>query len=168
MLSPEDCALWIAKIDATMAAAEFSCGLCVAASHADLSELVRRRVFLCARGVVVSQRWFYTRYGGDSAAGATTHLGNHADGTVAMAVSSDQQRTRSNRSVLIYLNAGFEGGATTFMSGPPPDAVPTRSVVPEVGKALVLRQDAWHRGDEVLPSGAVKYLLRTDAFVPDA
>jgi hypothetical protein len=50
------------------------------------------------------------------------------------------------------------------MSGPPPDAEPTRSVSPEPGMALLLRQDAWHRGDPV--TSGVKYLLRTDVRLP--
>lgn len=170
MLSPAECARWVAAIDARMDAAaadpglSLSGGLCFAERDAGLAEAVRLRAFGGAPGVLVGERWFCTRYGGDPRSGATTHLGNHTDGTCALGGG-----LRSNATVLIYLNGGFAPGvaSTTLMSGPPPDGAPVRSVAPEAGKALVLRQDAWHRGDEV-PEGAAKYLLRGDAFVPPA
>lgn len=171
VLDRAECERWIAKIDTAMDGSPILCGsLCMPAIHADLSEVVRRAIkgnFPCwgEEDVLVSARWFYTRYDTRKGKHGTVEMQNHADGTVWIeGPSSDKQRTRSNVTLLLYLNDNFEGGMTTFMSGPPPDAVPTRSVVPEPGKALLIRQDAWHRGDRV--TSGVKYLMRTDISLP--
>lgn len=54
---------------------------------------------------------------------------------------------------MIYLNAGFEGGATTF-SG--------ITVTPETGTALIFRHTQLHEGTTV--ESGVKYVLRTDVM----
>ena len=162
VLGREACDRWIAYIDAAMASSPILGGsLCMPGKHPDLSEIVRKATSssLQDEDIIVSDRWFYTRYA-DARNGGTVEMGNHMDGTAWL--EGAQNKTRSNVTLLLYLNDDFGGGHTTFMSGPPPDAVPTRSVAPEPGKALLLRQDAWHRGDPV--TSGVKYLLRTDAF----
>ena len=162
VLDREACDRWIAEIDAAMESSPILGGsLCMPAMHADLSAIVTMALGDRFGGaVVVSDRWFYTRYA-DARNGGTVEMGNHMDGT-AWLEGSAIKKTRSNLTLLLYLNDDFEGGRTTFMSGPPPDAVPTRSVAPEPGKALLIRQDAWHRGDPV--TSGVKYLMRTDVY----
>ncbi len=70
----------------------------------------------------------------------------------------------SNLTVLLYLNGGFEGGATEFnflTSGRFADN-PIIPVVPEAGMALVFAHRILHRGAPVV-SGR-KYVLRTDVM----
>jgi hypothetical protein len=156
VLSVEECTRWITTIDALIAAHPFGCGLSQEVRDADLSArmqgIIEQNV---GAPVIVSDRWFCQHYGG--LPGNTRELGNHMDGTTRLPGSPSG---RSCTTLLIYLNADFEGGTTTFMSGPPPDGVAVHSVVPVPGKAVLLRQDAWHCGD--LVTSGVKYLLRTD------
>jgi len=65
---------------------------------------------------------------------------------------------RSFVTVLIYLNEGFEGGATTFFDEDK-NAIP---VVPEMGSVVVFQHDLWHEGSP-LESGT-KYAIRTDVM----
>jgi GABA(A) receptor-associated protein len=90
-----------------------------------------------ASGYHLHHQWFLTRYpqGGN--------LRPHVDGSVG----------ESFATVLIYLNDDFEGGETVFLD-------PNRVCRPETGALLVLRQDAWHRGNTV--RRGVKYLIRGD------
>ena len=80
---------------------------------------------------------------------------------------------RSMFTVNIYLNGGFDGGATRFFVGTKSRMAcgtaanpPVCAVVPRAGDALVFRQppgaDYMHDGEE-LRSG-VKYLLRSDVM----
>jgi prolyl 4-hydroxylase len=55
---------------------------------------------------------------------------------------------------MIYLNAEFEGGITTFFT------VPEVAIKPETGKGLLFQHPILHEGS-VVTSG-VKYVLRTD------
>lgn len=55
--------------------------------------------------------------------------------------------------VLVYLNDGFEGGATSFQG---------RKVIPETGKCVVFPHHLEHEGSEV--HHGVKYVLRTDVM----
>ena len=158
VLDREACDRWIAEIDAAMESSSILGGsLCMPVKNVHLSEILRKA--LLPQDVLVSDRWFYTRYA-DARNGGAKEMGNHMDGTVWI---EGLRKTRSNMTVLLYLNDDFGGGHTTFMSGPPLDAVPTLSVAPEPGKALLLRQDAWHRGDPV--TSGMKYLMRTDVYI---
>jgi hypothetical protein len=61
----------------------------------------------------------------------------------------------------MYLNEGFEGGATTFLKGTASDAqrVP---VIPETGMVLVFQHDILHEGSVVL--SGTKYTIRGDVL----
>lgn len=66
------------------------------------------------------------------------------------------QRPNGERSALtfmIYLNQGFEGGATRFRG---------YQVEPEVGMALIFRHSLLHEGEELLRGR--KYVLRSDVM----
>ena len=156
VISPDECRNRITNIDNAFAATLFGSGMCQELRDADLSArmqiIVEQHVGM---PIIVSERWFCQVYGGMP--GNTRELGNHTDGTTRLPGSKNG---RSCMTLLIYLNVDFEGGMTTFMSGPPPDAVVMHSVVPEVGKAVLLRQDVWHRGDTV--TSGIKYVLRSD------
>lgn len=72
-------------------------------------------------------------------------------------------REMSLLTFMVYLNDGFEGGATVFHGA----AGFTREILPEQGKALVFSHPQLHEGAPVV-SGE-KYVLRTDvmyAFAP--
>jgi hypothetical protein len=57
---------------------------------------------------------------------------------------------------MLYLNGGFEGGATVFLEG-------TKDrVQPVAGMALVFQHNIYHEGER-LESG-VKYIMRSDAM----
>ncbi len=72
----------------------------------------------------------------------------HRDGTVVIAPDEESMLT-----FMIFLNDGFEGGATEFK---------TEIVTPQTGMALVFPHRVTHQGAELL-SGA-KYVLRTDVM----
>lgn len=61
--------------------------------------------------------------------------------------------------LMVYLNAGFEGGGTRFDLAGEPE--PLR-IVPVAGMALVFMHDRRHEGEEV--TAGVKYVLRTDVM----
>lgn len=64
---------------------------------------------------------------------------------------------------MVYLNDGFEGGATSFSVqevGVAPDGV--LRVIPKKGMALLFHHPVVHRGDPV--SAGRKYVLRTDVM----
>jgi len=73
----------------------------------------------------------------------------HADGAF---IRSDLEQ--SCYSFLVYLNSGFGGGATTFITKP---AV---VIQPEIGMALLFQHPIIHEGS-VVTSG-VKYVVRSD------
>lgn len=71
----------------------------------------------------------------------------------------------SKLSYLIYLNSGFEGGATTFRDyvGKGDSRHKIEHVIkPETGSALLFRHERWHEGTALI-SGR-KYVLRSDIF----
>ena len=61
--------------------------------------------------------------------------------------------------IQLYLNGGFEGGATTFLGSGHADDLP---VVPQPGRVLVFEHRILHEGSKLI-SGR-KYALRTDAM----
>lgn len=73
----------------------------------------------------------------------------HADGAFVR-----NQNEQSFYSFLIYLNEGFEGGETTFLTEP---AV---SIRPETGMALLFQHPIIHEGS--LVTAGVKYVARSD------
>jgi prolyl 4-hydroxylase len=70
----------------------------------------------------------------------------HKDGVVALAPGVESRLT-----FMIYLNSGFQGGATEFR---------TQFVEPKTGMALVFPHRTTHQGMEI--QGGIKYVLRTD------
>jgi hypothetical protein len=64
---------------------------------------------------------------------------------------------RSQLTFMVYLNHGFEGGATRFHVSKPP-----LSVLPERGTALVFMHRLLHEGTPVVKGR--KYVLRTDVM----
>ncbi len=64
---------------------------------------------------------------------------------------------RSHFTFMVYLNDGFEGGATAFHQSKPP-----LPVTPEQGKALVFYHRQLHEGMPVVKGR--KYVLRTDVM----
>ncbi|MFK7768373.1 MAG: 2OG-Fe(II) oxygenase [Mariniblastus sp.] len=73
----------------------------------------------------------------------------HADGSFVR-----NESERSYYSFLVYLNAGFEGGNTTFMTNP------EISIEPEVGMGLLFQHPIIHEGSVV--NSGIKYVARTD------
>ena len=65
---------------------------------------------------------------------------------------------RSFITIQLYLNEGFKGGNTTFMSNH--DASEDVGVVPKIGRILVFQHDILHEGS-LLVEGT-KYTMRTD------
>jgi hypothetical protein len=59
----------------------------------------------------------------------------------------------SQLTLLVYLNAGFEGGDTQFRDC---------TVTPQTGDALLFLHDTWHEGTAV--TSGVKYVLRSDVL----
>lgn len=59
----------------------------------------------------------------------------------------------SQLTLLIYLNEGFEGGATLFRD---------LAVTPKTGSALLFLHDTWHEGAAVVDG--TKYVLRSDVM----
>lgn len=59
----------------------------------------------------------------------------------------------SRLTFLVYLNEGFEGGATDFRDF---------RVIPATGSALLFVHDTWHEGAAV--ASGVKYVLRSDVM----
>ena len=81
----------------------------------------------------------------------------HFDGNYVRPDGSE----RSFVTIQLYLNEGFEGGNTTFMSSyntTPGDV----GVVPKTGRVLVFQHDLLHEGS-VLVEGT-KYTMRTDVM----
>lgn len=79
------------------------------------------------------------------------HMGDHTD-----CAYQDPERGQSFLTVQIYLNEGFSGGHTTFISD---KLVP---IEPTVGGAVVFDHELYHRGGMV--TKGVKYALRLDVL----
>lgn len=72
---------------------------------------------------------------------------------------------RSKLTFMVYLNDGFEGGATEFhlrLAGGSLEDDPVTSVIPEAGMALLFDHRILHQGSSVV-SGR-KYVLRSDVM----
>jgi len=84
----------------------------------------------------------------------------HLDGSY----ETPDGKERSFITIQLYLNEGFEGGNTTFMSDGTSNNL---GVVPKIGRILVFQHDILHEGS-MLVKGA-KYTMRTDVMyaVPD-
>ncbi len=67
---------------------------------------------------------------------------------------------QSQLTFMVYLNDGFEGGATTFYDQE--GSRPTANVEPRTGTALVFVHRQWHEGGPVIDGR--KYVLRTDVM----
>lgn len=76
----------------------------------------------------------------------------------------DDGDARSLVTVLVYLTAGFGGGATAFLDKDDPSGSSTTRVVPEVGRCVFFEHGLFHTGEEV--AAGVKYVLRTDVMFP--
>lgn len=85
----------------------------------------------------------------------------HYDGNYM--ISSED---RSFYTFMIYLNGGFNGGATNFLSDAATPSVERGSVLeslaPEAGMLLVFEHNIYHEGEK-LDTG-VKYMMRTDVM----
>ena len=79
----------------------------------------------------------------------------HFDGSYRRTDGGEQ----SFVTIQLYLNEGFDGGNTTFMSMSGGDNV---GVVPKIGRVLVFQHDILHEGS-VLEKGT-KYTMRTDVM----
>ncbi|KAK3103916.1 hypothetical protein FSP39_022883 [Pinctada imbricata] len=66
---------------------------------------------------------------------------------------------RSYITVQIYLNEGFEGGSTTFMSWDENERV---EYVPKTGSVLIFQHDILHEGSQLIKGR--KYSIRTDVM----
>ena len=127
VIDRDACRRWIAEIDAAMEASPILGGsLCMPQEIPDLSAVVKAAIIEnVPEGdpISISDRWYYTRYG-DARNGGTVEMGNHKDGTAWLTNNAADMlsvpKRRSNATLLLYLNDDFEGGRTTFMSGPPP------------------------------------------------
>ena len=73
----------------------------------------------------------------------------HSDGAFVR-----NPREQSYYTVLVYLNEGFEGGATAFL------VRPEVKITPKRGMALLFQHPIVHEGQEVIRG--TKYVLRTD------
>lgn len=82
----------------------------------------------------------------------------HYDGNYAISTED-----RSLYTFMIYLNGGFDGGATNFLSlsADPSDRV-LESLAPSAGMLLVFQHNIYHEGEE-LRTG-VKYMMRSDVM----
>ena len=80
------------------------------------------------------------------------HFAPHTDGYY-----ENPKGERSHLTFMVYLNEGFEGGATTFERGRE-----SLEVVPRTGLALVFYHKLLHEG-AVVEKGR-KYVLRTDVM----
>jgi tetratricopeptide (TPR) repeat protein len=83
----------------------------------------------------------------------------HYDGNFA--ISSED---KSFYTFMIYLNGGFDGGATNFLSdsATPPRGRVLESLAPEAGMLLVFQHNIYHEGEEL--RGGLKYMMRSDVM----
>ncbi len=84
----------------------------------------------------------------------------HYDGAY-MTLARDQ---RSRITLQLYLNEGFEGGETTFLSTL--DNVSSVPFVPRTGSVLLFEHEILHEGSDV--RGGRKYVIRTDVMYATA
>jgi prolyl 4-hydroxylase len=121
-----------------------------AALAADLFGRLRARLpaELSGRRLVgVNERFRCYRYR------AGQRFGPHYDGAFVR-----DERERSLLTLMVYLNEGFEGGATTFLEL-------ERAVTPRTGRALLFQHSLLHEGSVV--RHGVKYVARSDVMYRD-
>ena len=191
LASRAECSEWIGRIDAAMGSRGVPG---ISELHGDLSKRMRAAIDADAGAtewlraaadpgmrevggnerfeVVVSDRWFLMRYD-DGDEGMSAHM----DGTVRLA-GDGAGGCRSAATLLLYLDDGFAGGRTLFLADaeprwsydPDPEPMGTQdavAVAPRPGRAVLIRQDAWHAAERVW--GGRKHLLRTDVgYSPSA
>lgn len=110
----------------------------------------------------IDEDWVVSKYPVNS------HFGPHFDGP---SVTNFNERTL--QTIVIYLNEGFEGGATNFLDeqnqaldpignemfyGKPENVL--FKVIPKMGSALVFNHHQLHEGE--LLTGKPKYIMRSD------
>ena len=98
------------------------------------------------RAVGLNERFRFYRYGPGQ------RFAPHADGSFQRESGEESQFT-----FLVYLNDGFEGGATAFH-----ESRASLLVTPEQGKALVFYHRQLHEGMPIVRGR--KYVLRTDVM----
>jgi predicted 2-oxoglutarate/Fe(II)-dependent dioxygenase YbiX len=110
--------------------------------------------FKGARPLELNERLRFLRYDAENG----EYFAPHFDGEYRRSSNGD----RSMITLQLYLNGGFEGGATTFLRdyGSEDGAVP---IVPAAGKVLLFEHRILHEGS-LLKSGR-KYALRTDVMM---
>lgn len=81
----------------------------------------------------------------------------HQDGSYRAPDGSESRFT-----CLIFLNAGFQGGGTTFADVFSPFRFADFTIAPEVGKLLLFHHPLSHRGEMV--TQGCKYVLRSDVM----
>ena len=64
--------------------------------------------------------------------------------------------------IQLYLNEGFEGGKTTFMSGFNGPSERDVGVTPKIGRVLVFQHEILHEGSLLM--AGTKYTMRTDVM----
>ncbi|KAK7098928.1 hypothetical protein V1264_003143 [Littorina saxatilis] len=69
---------------------------------------------------------------------------------------------RSFFSLQLYLNEGFEGGSTTFLSRHDTERLERVEVVPKTGSVLIFQHDIYHEGSELIKGR--KYAMRSDVM----
>ena len=69
---------------------------------------------------------------------------------------------RSRFTFMVYLNACFSGGGTSFADWHNTPEFEDFAIVPDVGKALLFYHPIGHRGDPIIEGR--KYVLRTDVM----
>jgi predicted 2-oxoglutarate/Fe(II)-dependent dioxygenase YbiX len=83
----------------------------------------------------------------------------HMDGSY-MRMHGPRRGDRSLITVQVYLNQGFDGGETTFLSHN--SDTPSVPYVPEAGSVLIFEHRLLHEGSQV--RGGRKYTIRTDVM----
>lgn len=101
----------------------------------------------------LNERLRFLRYGPGE------YFASHLDGTYVR----DDKSELSYITVQLYLNEGFKGGSTTFLSV---DEQERLEVVPKSGRVLVFEHRILHEGSELLTGQ--KYAVRTDVMYKNA
>lgn len=158
ILSKYECYNLISEIDNIMNNLEFGCGLCYQIKNSILSKkiynILKNNEYFNNENIFINDTWYYTKYN------IGMELGNHMDGSIKINNIDRNIYMKSEETLLIYLNNDFTGGKTYFMSEYGDNATILKTVIPSQGKALILKQNVWHKG-EIIKTGT-KYLLRTD------
>lgn len=116
----------------------------------DAFNAIQQHLVQKVHGVEFNHLWYCSRYtvGGE--------LASHCDNSVQRPDGSWSVAT-----LLVYLNDGYVGGETQFLSNDRDERVIDK-IVATTGDALLLRQDVLHRGEGVRQG--TKYIARFDCF----